>query len=456
MKITIWQKRIPTLLGITVILFGIAITTLFTKKGVPFIGTAAPSETPKNIRITNITDTSFTVSYITDTELLGSIAYGQNEKMENTVIDDEDKPTNMVKPRLLHTITINNLSPSTTYLFSIISGTTTFLDETKPFSVATGPNIEELPLQEVLMNGKIIFPDNTAKEAIVYIASPNAQTLSTKVKSDGSYSLILSTMRTQDVSSFVSFAQTIPLTMLVVGPLTQSHVNLSSNQVTPVPTIILSKTYDFTIDITPVATPSGTLGFPFFSASSSAAQTPQLVAPKKNESFTDQRPVFRGTASPSTEIEIEIHSDEQIKTKVKTSNNGTWIFRPQSPLTPGEHTITIKARDQFGILKTITQPFTVYAQGTQVGQSATPSATLAPTIAITTTPTPLPTAVITITPTPTFVPTPTLTKPIPTPTIVLLPIEAPGSSSFIPIAIVAFTIITTGLFLLRFLRGGGL
>lgn len=440
MNRTIWQRKIPTLLGIAIIIAGIALTSFFTKRGVPFIGKASLSETPENIRITNITDSSFTISYTTASEVLGSITYGQSDKMENTAIDNEDKTTN-VKPRTIHTITVTNLSSKTTYFFSIVSGETTFLENGKPFSVVTGPTIQG-PSPPKKMRGTFIFPQNSSNEALVYVVGQNTQMLSTKVKSDGIYSFNLENMRTEDLTSFASLSPTDVLTILVIEPTAKSHVTLFANQIDPVPTVILSKNYDFTIQTNPIATPSGTLGFPILLASPSAKQIPQIINPAKDESFTDQKPQFRGSASPSADVEIEIHSDEQIKTKVVADKNGAWTYRPQTPLSEGVHTITIKTRDQFGILKTITQTFTVYAQGTQVRQSATPSATLTPTKTPTTpTPTPIQSG-----------PTPTKPMPTPTTTVILPPIEPPGTSSTLPLAIGAFGIVTAGFMLLLRLR----
>ncbi|MBI2431036.1 MAG: hypothetical protein HYV39_03415 [Candidatus Levybacteria bacterium] len=443
MKKTIWNAQIPTLLGIVIILVGIAATSFLTKKGVPFVGKASLLETPNEIRITNITDASFTVSYITAGQFLGSIAYGTTEKTENIAIDQVDEKTQTVVPRNIHTIMVENLSPSTKYFFTIISGETIFLDNGQPFTVTTGPQLKETSSKTMEIKGTVISEETAENQPIVYVTAPNAQTLSTQVNKDLSYRLSLSNMRTQDLSSYISLSPNTVLTMLIVGSTQQSNATLFASQINPVPGIILSKRYDFTLNTMPQATSSAMIGFPSFIASPSALKTPQIINPAKNESFTDQKPQFRGTASPSAEVEIEIHSDEQIKTKIVAGKNGTWTFRPQEPLSEGEHTITIKTRDQFGILKIITQTFTVYAEGSQVGQSATPSATLTPTKAAAT-PTPTPTSTPTITATPS--PTPTL--------IPLPPIPPPGTSSLLPLTIAALGTIASGFLVLRFLRGG--
>jgi hypothetical protein len=80
MKKTIWDKRIPTLLGILLIAIGIGLTSFLVNQGVVLTGHASPSTSPQNVRITNITDNSFTVSYNTDGDVIGSLNYGNRSK----------------------------------------------------------------------------------------------------------------------------------------------------------------------------------------------------------------------------------------------------------------------------------------------------------------------------------------------------------------------------------------
>ncbi len=448
MRKTIWEKKIPTLLGITFILIGIATTSFFTQKGVPFISRASTLEIPQNIRISNITPTSFTISYTTPGSVLGTIAYGSTEKMENTVNDDSND-NNTVTPKNVHMMTVKNLSPQTQYLFQIVNGETTFLDNGKPFAIMTAPNISEPSKESRRVTGTILFPNpesETPQEAIVYIATKDSQTLSAKVDKNSKYDISLQNIRDKTLNNYLTITPETQITMLVVGQNAQSNVTLRADQANPVPSIILSKTYDFTVNTTPIASAGASMGigFPDLVASPSAIKTPQITNPKKDDSLTDLKPLFRGVASPSAHVTIEIHSDEKIKTEVVADRNGVWTFRPKEPLSPGEHTVTIKTRDQFGILKTITQSFTVYAQGSQVGQSATLSATLTPnptsTPKITSTPTPFPTATII----PTSTPTPV--------TQIFPPIEPPGNSSFLALAVSALGVIITGFLSLRFLR----
>lgn len=441
MKRTIWEKRLPTLLGVLLIAVGIGVTSLLVKTGVVFIGRASPSEAPENIRITNILDASFTVSYTTEAKVLGTISFGKDENLGSIAVDDRDQTAN-IGAYQVHHITVKDLSPSTKYFFAINSGQNNFTNNNLPFDVTTTSVNKAGSSSTQKVTGKVIAPDATIpSEAIVYLSFENAKTSSSLLKSDGSYSL---------------FAEDAVLQIVVVAPSQQSNVTVFAKQANPIPLIILSKNYDFTTSLSPIATESATaspaaqVNFSALSPSPTSSKEPQIITPKKNEGFSDDQPLFRGSASPNSTVKIIINSEDLIQDEIITDSNGSWSYRLKQALSPGQHTITIKAQDKFGILKTITQSFTVYAQGSQVAQSATPSAT--PTLALTPSPTSTPSASPTPTETPT--PTPTLT-PTPTqpPSQTKGAVEAPGNETWIKGGLVAFATMAVGIFLFFLTRG---
>ena len=251
-----------------------------------------------------------------------------------------------------------------------------------------------------------------------------SQTISTLLKDDGSYILPLNSLRTADVNNYYKFSDQ-NLNMQFVGDdLSKSNVVVSLKQTNPVPTVTLSKNYDFTLNIEPLASSSGQLeNFPALSETKSSTSNVSITSPTENESFTDQQPLFQGTSLPNSTVKIVIHSENETTSEVKSNANGYWSFRPNSVLSPGEHSITITAKDSGGISRIITQNFVVFAEGTQVTESATPSATPVitasptPTIVPTTTPTPLviPTSSVSLTPTPTSeIPAEIINTPTPT------------------------------------------
>lgn len=447
MNRTLWEARIPTLLGLALISFGVIVTSFLVKTGTNIIGKASETNKPEDIRISNVTDASFTVSFSTRLPVLASINYGTDKNFGDTANDDRNNEETRV-----HSITVKNLSPQTKYLFSIISGQSTFLDDGLPFETSTGPQIAASPATVETLRGKVSLPaENSPNEAIVYLSTPNSQVLSVKLAENGSYELPISSMRTKDLASYVQISDTLAAQLLIVGASQTSNVTLNVRKTNPVPTVILSQNYDFTLSNLPLDTQTGsqsgnTFGFPSLSANLTS-QTSQISTPQKNQKFTDSQPLFRGTASPSAKIKIIIHSPQNIEDQTTADERGVWTYRPKDPLTPGLHTLSIITQDQFGILKTITQSFTVYAAGSQVDQSATPSAT--PILSITPTTIPATNPVTeTPTPTPTFTPVPTLIPTVP-PTAV--PLAPPGNSLLWSLSVTGFLTIFFGILL--FLRG---
>jgi len=456
MKEPVWEKRMPTLLGILFIMIGIIITSYLVKSGASLISRASPSHAPENIRITNISSTSFSVSYITKQAVTGVVSFGKDETLGQTVFDDRDQKSGTPSTYQTHHITIKNLTPNTQYFFSITSGEDSFLNNKAPFEVKTASVIIQEPPTQQPLSGKIVLPDGgIPSEALIYATSTNAQQLSTIIKDNGRYILPLNSMLSSNLSSYMALSENTRITILVSTDSFSSTVSLFPTQIDPVPVIILSQNYDFTQGSVPslpddVASESAQIGFPSFSASVQSAKEPEIIAPKEDEKFTDQKPLFKGTTNPSTDVSITINSKNIIETVVQADKKGNWTYRPDQPLSPGDHTVSITTRDKFGVLKKITKTFTVYAAGTQIEgavPSGTPSQTPIPTFVITKPPS-LPTS--TPTPVPTIKPSPT-PPPAggPTPTIVPIPqVPPPGNSTTTILGIIAFGTITTGLLLL--------
>lgn len=456
MRNTIWDKRIPTLLGISIIIIGITITSFLVKSGVIFIGQAQPIEIPQELKITNISDASFTVSYSTQDHVIGSVNFGKDKNLGSAAFDDRDQKVESVIPHKIHSITVKNLAPQTRYFFSITSGQKTFLNNDVPFEVSTAPTLKTSPHPQILsLKGKAILQNGEkVTEAIVYATSQNGQAISTFVNEHGSYELSLGSMRTNDLSSYFTFGENTIINILIENDTLKSNLFVSAYQET-IPTATLSYNYDFTIIPEPAASRSGEpIGFPSIpvaekSVLSASTGVPQIILPKKDQEFSDQQPQFSGTAIPNGTIKIIINSPRPIETQVTADAFGNWKYRPTTALPPGKHTITITTKDAFGLFRSITQSFVVHAQGTQVNQSATPSAT--PTLALPKIPTRTPTPTPIRTPTPSPTPTPVIIAlnltPTPTPTTTLLTSPTPtpklGGPISTPTPITSLTITPT-------------
>ncbi|EKE05519.1 MAG: hypothetical protein ACD_19C00241G0004, partial [uncultured bacterium] len=268
MRNSFWNKRIPTLLGIILIAIGLGVTTYLVKQGGLFSIRAGPTHEPKDVRISNITDTSFTVSYSTEDAVSGALNYGEDSSFGQSALDDRDQSLGKISPYNLHNITVRNLDPGKIYYFSIISSQDTYLNNSNPFEVTTGASIEDIPLEQNPMSGKLILPNGKAPgEAIIYVTTQGSQVISAMTKEDGTYLLPLNSLRTSDLTSYFKLNEGKILKILAIGENLTSNVILFSDQIDPVPAVTLSNNYDFTVNTLPKASDSARLeGFPSFSS----------------------------------------------------------------------------------------------------------------------------------------------------------------------------------------------
>ncbi|HSW48239.1 MAG TPA: Ig-like domain-containing protein [Candidatus Saccharimonadales bacterium] len=454
LKNNIWNKRLPKGMGILVLV--LSLTTIFWLSGnAVLLGSkAAISNTPKDVQISNVSKTTYTVSYITDGAINGSVSYGENATaLSKVALDARDSST--PTPHLIHYIKIANLTPSTKYFFSIVSGDKTFTDSTGPYTVMTAPSSVSDNAAKTSVNGQVKLEDGSIPtEAIAYLSSDSpasssagSQLLSTLLKIDGSYSLEIGSILKKDLSGPLTLAPDTILDIQIINPTLKSHVSVLNSQANLVPPVVLSKDYDFKISSFPLSVSSATdsaqiTGFPT-QPETSSTPAPQIITPKTAQEFKDQQPLFEGKAIPGNDVEISIQSTDEITTTVQADSSGNWQYRPDSKLAPGKHTLTIKTLDASGILKTLAQSFTVFAEGSQfIEPSVSPTLSASPTAQQSSpTPTTIPTATPTTAPTigPTDIPTPVIiiTTPIvsppvsstPVPQITTPPIPKSGSSA---------------------------
>lgn len=436
----IWNRKFPTLIGLILITAGTIITTLLVKNDAIFQIKAGPGDNPKNIKISNISDSSFTVSYTTDDQVIGTVSYGiDSNNLDSITLDDRDQLSQNISRYEAHSITLRNLESDTKYYFNITSGNKKYLNNGSNFEVFTGSGITENPSSQIPISGKVILPNgNIPKDGLVYAKTSESQLISALLKEDGTYTIPLNTLRNTNLSEYVKIDSNTLINIDIYAESLFSSVSVSSAEISPVPLVTLSGSFDFSNasnDPTPGKTDQ-TGGFPTFGNTKSDSGDPKILTPDTGENLESQ-PVFEGTAQPNETVELTIHSDENIKTQIKTDAKGNWKYAPTSELSPGEHTITITTKNKNGILKTITQSFIVSADGGRISHTPTP------TTAIKISPSPIPTVIIT----PTIAPTLTFeTSPIPT-------LPPTGNSSVIIATIAGFAATFTGIVIFFLTRG---
>jgi hypothetical protein len=435
------KSKIPTIIGLIVLVFGLAAGVLLVGSQRFFRLGAEAELAPKDVRISNISDNSFTVSWVTDKVTGGFVKWGEDPESLDKIELDE-----VGGEGITHTASIRAVSPGKTYYFKINSGGNDFDNSGIPWQVSLASSLP-VPAKTNLVSGSVLTGSGQpAKNALVYITLGGGSLLSTVTSENGSWVIPISQTRSQDLSGFVDIDEKNTLMEISVnaGSDGVASAQIYPQSAKPVPAIILGETHDFkSLPASEVSEiPKASIGLPEESTPSSkfqveektqapTSQSVTLESLDEGEVVTSTKPQFFGEGPAGTTISITVES-EPVTGSVKIPTTGDWNWSPPAGLSEGTHKITISWRDTQGILRTLTRTFVVQAAEGPAFES-TPSATLTPT------PTPTPSPRSTPTPTPTITGTP---EPSASPTV--SPVADSGSLtptillSIMGISVIAF------------------
>lgn len=397
------EIRIPTIIGFIFLILGTAGGVFLIQNRTFWLTRANSRFIPKEIRVTNISESGFSVSWITDEETVGFLKYGPNEDLSSVALDDRDQFSGKQDKFFTHHVTAKNLKPNTNYFFKISSGGRLFDNGGRPYEVKTGPLIkEELPPSDVAY-GTILKEDGSPAEGvIVYLSLANATTLSTLTKYSGTWVIPLHLARLPDLSSWASYDKEASIEEIFVqgGKMgTATAIGVTKND-SPFPPITLGGSFDFQkaiISSTPTPTQPENLVSGFsVKENFSVSKSFTLINPSEGETINTTKPEILGTGPAGEVVTIVVNSSSPLTTQVTIDQEGNWRWSPPVDLSPGEHTVTVSLSNG----QKITRSFVVLASGSNELPSftSTPSATLVPSPTFSPTPTPSPTSILSPTP----------------------------------------------------------
>ncbi len=185
------------------------------------VGSApTPNPTIRAIRLANVRDTSFTVSWVTDVASTGTVSWrlGTSSASPTFAVDVRGADTSST----VHQVTVTGLAASTRYLFDVTSGTTTETNGGAHFAVTTGP-VLSIPATDSVY-GTVVRKDGTTPSAVTVqlTASGSAGTsapLATLVRTNDAKTWILGlgNLRTADASAAFTYTDTTILTVQADG-----------------------------------------------------------------------------------------------------------------------------------------------------------------------------------------------------------------------------------------------
>lgn len=380
------EKSIPSILGVILLIICLAAGVYLSARKTYFSPQASGDCHPNNLQITNITQRSVSISFITSSPCLSTLSL--NDLTFRNLIS--------LTVSQVHYFEASNLENQKNYTFSLVIGEKTYTNAQYTFTTASIPTTA-IPNSNLAW-GKVFTPGHLpANNTIVYLNIPGASPLSSYTTTEGNWNVSLANSFNESKTDwFTTPSSPISEDIVVIaadGSTTQiSHTTARNN---PVPDIIIGQN-----SLDSSSFPTQPLGALPTSAQidNSGVINLTLTNPREGDILNTAQPEFFGSASPNSTVNIEIHSDNIISGQSTSSQTGQWLWTPPQNLSPGEHTITVKSYNQTtGIWDTISRKFTVFAAASGPAFTASQSATISPS----------PSLVPTISPSPTLVPTST-------------------------------------------------
>lgn len=245
------KAQIPTILGLLILFVALISGVLLFGQGTGVFAPRATAETtPKNIRISNVTDKTFTISFYTEESTIAFVKYGEESgDLNKQASDDRDQLSGVVKDYHLHHITLRGLSPSKNYFYTLGTGSNTFDNDGQPYSLSTAAKPSQSPSNTQTVYGNVLKIDNSPAEgSVVYVYSEGMGALSSLVKSSGSWGISLSNAFNIEKSNYATLTDESVLDIKVQGTevdmLSNLQTTVASSQ--PVVDMILSRSGEAT------------------------------------------------------------------------------------------------------------------------------------------------------------------------------------------------------------------
>ncbi|QQS39007.1 hypothetical protein IPM62_00095 [Candidatus Woesebacteria bacterium] len=228
------NNRIPTLLGILSVTIGVIAGVLLVENRQATKLYAALDATPKNVRVTNVSNDTMTISWTTLKQTSGLLVWGKKRESLDEISGSSEKT-------YTHSYTLSKLEANSDYYFLINSDGTSFDNNGIPWQAKTGPKLARSPHSFTISGSVIDRSGAPVSEALVYVVIGGGSPMSTQTSENGNWVLAISEAREQNLMSYVNIDPEKTVIQLHVqtgkDAVTSGQLRLKSAQ--PAPRIIL-------------------------------------------------------------------------------------------------------------------------------------------------------------------------------------------------------------------------
>jgi PKD repeat protein len=201
------------------------------------------------VRVANVRDTAFAVSWLTDGDATGSVLYGTDPaSLAQTAHDFRGAGTSDDT----HYVIVDQLAPLTLYYFDIVSGSSVDDNGGAHHTVTTGPTLDPPGVDTI--HGKVLKADGTtgAEGSIVYFTLRDADgsgspgdsaPLSALAEAGGYWSTGLGSARTSDLADHFDYHSSLDEVELSVagGADGTATLTVDTGNDSPAPDIVLTE-----------------------------------------------------------------------------------------------------------------------------------------------------------------------------------------------------------------------
>ncbi len=390
-KAGIFNKRIPTIVGVIILIGGLIAGILLVGKPQNPLTRAGPTSVPKDVKVSNKMAESVTVSWVTDIPVTGLLKYSDNpSNLSLPGADIRDQVSGTAGVFTTHYVVLTNLKANQTYYFEVVAGPASYNDNGKPYQIRTGSGTGTVA--EDVVDGKIVSSAGQGIEgAMVYVEIDGGETMSALTKNGGVWQLDLGQVKNNKGQALAYDRQNQQVSLFIQGGAlgTATALTNTAND-NPVKDIMMGTNVNLVEGIDSGQarmTNEGGLaegaGFGSIASEKIEPETEELINPiRDGERIATSSPEFKGKLPAGSSVKITVNSEVEQTANVIVGEDGSWTWTPPIGLEPGEHTVSIEYQDEEGILQTILRSFTVLAAEEAEGlpaftatASATPTAT---------------------------------------------------------------------------------
>lgn len=357
-----------SLLFILTIGIGLSLRSIKTKTAIQ----ASQKILLHDLRISNITATSATISFFTEKPTIAYVSAQADIVSEPRIGFDFDDGKKL-KERVLHYITFDNLLPNTRYTYKV------YLSRKEPLSHkdyafrTIAKHLQGSKSSTQPFFGKVLSVNlQPAENTLIYLSFPTINPslwYSAMSKNTGEWVITVPLVYSPNFTPRELTDDNEVLMRFAQSTINTSNIRVTIKHMSPLKTVILGESFDTRQNTVP-STES------VRGAADSSTDVLRILSPLTGSILSSQYPVIQGVAAPNSLINMRL-DPLSFRAVLNTNRNGEWRYVSNKPLVPGSY---VFIAEQDNINKTIS--FVIGKSGESVLGNATASASLTPTQAI--------------------------------------------------------------------------